>query len=225
MKNEILKISELIFDKDLYPRMKTGFLTVYQYAQAMKAGSVFPPILVGLFENKKYVIDGWHRVEAKKMLGEQYVQANMKRYDDWKDMFVDAVKANASHGRQLSVQEKTRIIHKMFELGFEPKKISEIVHVPIGKLEVFKVRTIVGPNGKPVYLKSPLVKAKVDKTTALTVNQEVLSGVKIENLIEQLIELIEKDAVPLDKDETRELCVRLYTLLQEKLELTQEATS
>jgi len=62
----VLAISELKLDKRLYPRIKIGWLTAYQYAQAMRAGSVFPPIMVGEYQGEKYVVDGWHRVEAKK---------------------------------------------------------------------------------------------------------------------------------------------------------------
>jgi len=46
-KSQLLKIDELIFDEERYPRIKVGWLTAYQYAQAIRAGSIFPPILVG----------------------------------------------------------------------------------------------------------------------------------------------------------------------------------
>ena len=123
----LVKVSELVFDSELYPRNKVSWLTAYSYSQAMRAGEVFPPIRVGLFQGKKYVVDGWHRVEAKRLLGEEYVEAVVKRYNDFKSMFVDAVKYNISHGRALSVQEKARIIHKLEEFQFTPAEISQIV--------------------------------------------------------------------------------------------------
>lgn len=218
-KIQVFKIEELILDPKLYPRMKVGFLTAYQYSQAMKAGAVFPPIIVGLYKGKKYVVDGWHRVEAKKLLGEEYIQGIAKKYSSWKEMFVEAVKLNSKHGRPLSVQEKAKIIHKLSKMGFKPQEISEIVHVPVDKIERFKARVIIGPNGKPVYLKSTLVKAKVSESEALAVDQDKLVGASVESLMEQLIELLEVGAVPIENDRVKELMVRLFDLLAEKLRL------
>jgi len=220
-KVQVFRIDELILDSKLYPRMKVGFLTAYQYSQAMKAGAVFPPILVGLYKGKKYVVDGWHRIEAKKLLGEDYIQGIAKKYDSWKEMFVEAVKLNSKHGRPLSVQEKAKIIHRLSEMGFKPEEISEIVHVPVDRIERFKARVIIGPNGQPIYLKSTLVKANVSETEALSVDQDKLVGASVESLMEQLIELLEADVVPMDDDKVKELMVRLYSLLGERLKLAE----
>ena len=215
-----VRIEDLIFDEELYPRMKVSFVTAYQYSQAMRSGSVFPPVLVGSYMGKLYLIDGWHRVRAKEILGEKYIQAKIKKYDSIREMFLDAVKYNSQHGRPLSIQEKARIIHKLATIGLNPEEISQIVHVPVDKLETFAVRVLIGPDGNPIYLKSTLVKAKTPTEKALTVNQSKLTGHPVENLIDQLIELLSSDAIPYENAKIKTKLTQLYMILQEKLEVT-----
>lgn len=218
---KLLKISKLEFDSELYPRMKTGWQTAYQYAQAMKAGSEFPSILVGSLDRKHYVIDGWHRIEALKMLKENYVHAIIKPFESKKEMFAEAVRVNSKHGRPLSVQEKVRIIHKLGELKFSLKEISKIVKVPVDKIELFKVRTVIGPNGKPVYQKSVTTKAGITEP----INQSSFNVRSVRHLLVQLVELLETGSFEFDDDEVKGLAGRAYNLLGEKLELTMEVST
>jgi len=220
LKRKLLKISELKFDEDIYPRVKRNWLTAYSYSQAMKVGDVFPPIHVGIFQGEKYVVDGWHRVEACKLLGIENVEALVKNYKSKREMFADAVRFNAKHGRPLSVQEKVRIIHKLEELKFTLKEISQIVKVPLDKIERFKVRVVRGVNGKPIYLKSIVAKAKATEKAKVAVDQTLLSVRDVYSLLEQLIELLESGALSFREDEKlRGLAVRVYGLLGEQLEL------
>ena len=216
---KLLKISELVFDSELYPRLEVGWQTAYQYTQAMRAGSVFPPILVGSFEGKLYVVDGWHRIEAKKLLKEEYVEAKVKRYSDKQEMFVEAINLNSIHGRPLSTQEKVRLVWKLEQMEFDPKEISKIVKVPIDKIDVFRARVITGPNGKPVFLKSPVAKANAEDSDKLSVDMSLMNVSSVAHLLKQLIALLEGNVFPLEAGETKELTVRLYALLGERLEL------
>jgi len=217
----LLKISELKFDNEIYPRNEVNWLTAYSYSQAMRAGESFPPIRVGLFKGQKYVVDGWHRVEAKRLLKEEYIEAIVKRYLDFKDMFVDAIKFNISHGRPLSVQEKVRLIHKLEEFKFEPVEISKIVKIPLDQIERFKMRVVYGPNGKPVYLKSIVAKSKVPEEVKAQVDQDKLSVRDAYALLSQLADLLESGALTFKEDDKlKELAVKVYSLLGEALQLT-----
>jgi hypothetical protein len=220
MKNlQVLKICNLKFDQEIYPRIKTSWLTAYQYAQSMRAGSVFPPINVGKLNEELYVIDGWHRVEAKKILGEEYIEAIIKDYKDKKEMFVEAINLNISHGRPLSIQEKVRLVKKLEDLNFTIEKISEITRIPIDKIEMFKVRTVIAPNGKPIFVKSIVAKSVESIEEATEVDMDKFSARTIISLLTQLIELLEDDIYPLQNKEVKELTIRLYTLLQDKLQI------
>lgn len=219
MSMQVLKISELTFDSTLYPRIKVGWLTAYQYAQAMRAGSIFPPIIVGIFKGKKYVVDGFHRCEALKIIKEEYVQAQVKPFKTFQEMFIESVKLNSMHGRPLSVQEKVRIIDKLEEMKLNIEEICNIVKVPIDKIQLFKARTIIGPDGKPVYLKSVVARAEAEKTDALNIDMDGLSVRSTTNLLKQLIELLESEVYPIADEDVKELTINVYSLLGNILNL------
>jgi len=215
-----LKVDELVFDTSLYPRMKTSWLTAYQYAQSMRAGAVFPPITVGVFEGKHYVVDGWHRVEAKKLLGEEYIDAEVKNFKSYAEMFIEAVKLNIAHGKPLSVHEKVRVIHRLEEFGVSREEISQITRVPIDKITLFKTRIVIGANGQPTYLKG-ITKRAAEKSggSVELVDQSRFMGRDVNSLLTQLIEMIEGGIYPFEDEKTMELTVKLYRLIQEKLHL------
>lgn len=224
MKGRVLKISGLTFDKELYPRMETNWMTAYSYSQAMRSGEVFPPIIVGSFEGKLYVVDGWHRVEAKKMLKEQYVQGIVKDYNDKKTLFLDAIKYNISHGKPLSSQEKVRLIYKLKEeMGFDVAQIIGIVKVPMDKIELFKARVLTGVDGKPIFLKSVVARSRASDEAKRAVNQDVLGSFNVVGLLSQLIELLESGVLDVDDEAIKPLAVKILGLLQMKLGLKVEA--
>lgn len=219
MKTTLMKISELTIDSELYPRIKSGWLTAYQYAQAMKSNSVFPPITVGIYRQKKYVVDGVHRIEAKKMLKEEYVDAIVKTYKSEREMFVDAVKLNSAHGRQLSVQEKVRIIDKLKKMRFKLQEISELIKVPIDKIGLLQQRIIMGPKGEAIYLKSVLTNVDAQAGTLQTVDQSSFNVASVTALLTQMIELLESEVYSIEQPQIKEMTIHLYQLLQEKLGL------
>jgi len=208
-----MRISELVCDMEFYPRVKTAWLTAFQYSQAMRAGSVFPPVAVGLFKGTMFLVDGWHRLEARKLLGEEYVEAVVKSYASKREMFADAVRLNSAHGRRLSVQELVRITYKLEQWKFAPEQIAEITKIPADKLEAFQARVIVGPGGEPVYLKA--ISAKADAGSG--VNQDVFSASSVASLLEQLALALEEGMVRLGTDAERELAAKVYGLLGEAL--------
>jgi hypothetical protein len=214
----LVKIDELTFDSSLYPRMKMSWLTAYQYAQAMRAGAVFPPITVGLLEGKRYVLDGWHRIEAKRLLGEKYISAVLKKFNSKGEMFAEAVRLNSTHGRPLTIQEKVRIIDQLKLYGFKREEISQIVGIPVDKISVLEARIIRRIDGTPIYVKG-IVERAAEKSgvSPVEVNQDKFIGRDVVTILEQLIEMIESGVFPFKDERAMELAVKLYSLLGEKL--------
>lgn len=193
----------------------------------MKAGEIFPPIDVGRYDGKLYVIDGIHRIDAKKLLKEKYIDASIKKYENKDDMFVDAVKCNSRHGRQLSVQETARIIYKLGEeMKFELEQIKVIIGMPVESIERMKLKTIIGPNGKPVYVKGLTEKAAkmagVSLEELASLDQSSFNVSTIIQLLNQMIALLEGGIYPVKNEEVVSLTIRLYMLLQEKLSLQEQ---
>lgn len=205
-----------MFDDELYPRKSVWWLTIYKYSEEMKSGSDFPPIDVGDYNGKNIVVDGWHRCRALIKNGEEYVKANIKRYDDLKSIFIDAVKLNSEHGRQLSSTDKVKIIAKLEDFQLSQVEISELVKVSMDKIERFNSRIIRGPRGV-IHLKS-IVARQVEKgiitqEEAAKLDQHVFKAYNIPELLVQLIELIENKAFPWNIESVRELATQLHGLI------------
>lgn len=211
---------EVVRDEELYPRIKMGWQTAYQYAQAMRAGAIFPPVVLGRIKRKPplYLVDGWHRDRAYAIIKEEEFDAIVYTYANKNDLFVDAVKLNTSHGRQLSVQERVRIVDKLGSMRFSADKISEIIRIPIDKLEVFKARTFTRPNGTRVYLKS--LAARAGATDMPDGSQDTFSVRNVDRLLVQILEVLRGDIFPVNDEGVKEHAVELYTLLGQVLELS-----
>lgn len=138
-----VKIEDIFFDEDLYPRTQSNWQTSYDYAQSMKTGSKFPMIILALLNKKLYLVDGKHRLEAYKQLKVKSVKAVI--YTGWnkKKIFEEAIKFNIAHGRGLSPYEKRLIAQKLLELKYKNKDISNLIQVPMDKLKTFVAERIV----------------------------------------------------------------------------------
>ena len=113
------------------------------------------------------------------------------------------------------------MIHKLEEFKFDVAEISRIVRVPLDKIETFKTRVVYGPNGKPVYLKSVVVKSRVAEEVKININQKKLSVRDAYTLLSQLAELLESGVLTFTEDDNlKELAVKVYSLLGDALKLT-----
>ena len=61
----LVDIEEIVRNRRFQVRDKIDDNTVRQYAVAMKAGEVFPPVRLARIKGALVLIDGWHRLEAR----------------------------------------------------------------------------------------------------------------------------------------------------------------
>lgn len=218
---KIYRIDELDFPEELYPRAsgKTWWAHVKRYADEMKNGAVFPPIIVGLHKGKNIVVDGWHRCQAYKMNGEEYVTAILKKYDDLRDLFADAVRYNNKHGIMLTPHDKVRIIDKLEEMKFEPFEIGEIVQASPDMIKKFSSRKVNTPRGT-YYLKSSLNKLYeknwISEEIIEGFDQSKISVRSVSELIFQLTTFIEGEAFPWEDPNLGTALAQLYNALKER---------
>jgi hypothetical protein len=93
--------------------------TVAEYAEAMKAGAVFPPVVV--FVDQKgahWLADGFHRCAGAELAGLAEVTADV-RQGSRKDALLYAASANSSHGLRRTNADKRRAV--LLVLGNFPK--------------------------------------------------------------------------------------------------------
>lgn len=93
--------------------------TVAEYAEAMRAGAAFPPVVV--FVDQKgahWLADGFHRCAAAELAGLAEIFADI-REGSRKDALLHAASANSSHGLRRTNADKRRAV--LLVLGSFPK--------------------------------------------------------------------------------------------------------
>lgn len=103
-----LRVADIVFREDLYPRIETSAVTVQKYAEDL---TVLPPIEVN--QNKE-LIDGWHRWTAHKKAGAETIPAIVTRTGSDAEFLEFAIERNAKHGLQLSQSDKRDMARKIY---------------------------------------------------------------------------------------------------------------
>lgn len=113
-----IEIDKIIVDSDVQMRAATDGFAVDSYAVAMKAGEVFPEIVVFEEEDRFHLADGFHRVEAARKAGVQQLEAEVRKaltIDDVEETgkraaMLFAAGANDNHGLRRSHADKRRAV-------------------------------------------------------------------------------------------------------------------
>jgi len=103
-----IKVSEVVFREDLYPRIETSAATVQKYAEDL---DVLPPIIVNQHSE---LIDGWHRWTAHKKHEVAEIEATIVETASDADLLQKAIETNATHGLQLSQADKKDMARKIY---------------------------------------------------------------------------------------------------------------
>lgn len=104
----LLEISEITLDKEIQPRSQLNETVIEKYSEAMLIGAQFPPITVFYDGFKHWLADGFHRVQAKRAVGERKILAEIM-FGARRDAILYAVGANTIHGLALSKSDKRKI--------------------------------------------------------------------------------------------------------------------
>lgn len=196
----ILKVEEVLVDKELYPRSTVNWHTAYQYSQSMEAGAEFPPIKVALLNGKYFLIDGAHRQEAHRLNKKTHIQTLVFEGLSRKQIFLESINENIGHGKPFSAYDKTRMTLKLREFKLSDADISRIVQIPLGKLEKFvATRVTQAVNGSMVPLKKSVRHmSKGPVSTDFMTAQKNIQGQGQVELVNQVINLLEKQLLNLD---------------------------
>src|SRR5579872_887678 len=97
----VMKIKEIVVDAGTQTRFALNPEIVAEYAEAMKRGDKFPPVIV--FGN--ILADGFHRVAAAKQAGLKDIAADVRKGTKT-DALKFALKANVDHGARLTNADK-----------------------------------------------------------------------------------------------------------------------
>ncbi len=92
-------------------------------------GGTSKPILVKEINRQEYIlIDGKHRIEAKKRLKKRKIDCDITDLPD-KELYAKAVECNVEHGVRLNEEEEIEILKNLIEEGRTQEKIAKIFHI------------------------------------------------------------------------------------------------
>jgi hypothetical protein len=111
-----LNVSDVVFREDLYPRINTSVETVQKYAEDL---SVLPAIEVN---QKNELIDGWHRWTAHKKQKTETIPCCVIETTSDSHLLELAIEKNASHGLQLSQEDKRDMARQIYHATAERKR-------------------------------------------------------------------------------------------------------
>lgn len=115
-----LALSSITLDPEIQPRQQLNQEVIAEYAEAMRQGAAFPPVIV-FFDSKQYwLADGFHRVLAKQIIGEQEISTEVRPGSQY-DAKLYSESANMTHRHVHSSAEKHRFFESiLYDGGSEP---------------------------------------------------------------------------------------------------------
>jgi DNA modification methylase len=133
--NKKVRISEIVFRNDLYPRLEHNQQKAQEYSENIE---YLPPIIVNQHNE---LIDGKHRFIAHQLADREEIDVEVWQTASDLQLLHFAIKTNSAHGQQLSQSDKKRNAQKLYgsgERGAEAKKeLSQLLSVTIKSINTW----------------------------------------------------------------------------------------
>lgn len=211
-----LKVCELVEDFDFYPRLQVDSQHVLYLSQALLAGCELPRILID--KKTKRIVDGFHRRRAyEKAYGADHqVEVDEKSYRTESELFLDAARLNAVHGKRMATADYVRVIQRAEDLKIEPSSVASALRLTVEKVGELKAdRTAHDSHLTAVPLKRTInhMAGKVLNDGQLKANKG-LSGMNQIFYANQLISLLENELIDRENAALLVRLKRLHELLE-----------
>jgi hypothetical protein len=109
-----LEISLIRLDGGTQPRSELNIETVNDYAEAMKAGAIFPAVTIFFNGTDYWLADGFHRIAASKKICLIVVSVEVLQ-GDRRDAILYSTGVNATHGLRRSNEDKRRVVRTLLQ--------------------------------------------------------------------------------------------------------------
>lgn len=214
-----IKASRAVLDYDLYPRQDVGSFNVHSLAEALSSGASLPPIIVD--KASKRVIDGFHRVKAYQRVHgpDAIIPCIYKEYANEADMFIEAMEANSTHGRNLTPFDRARCLGRAEELKLDITIVARSLNMTVESLGVMKAERLGFFESQPVVLKRTTAHLAGEELTPqqLSYNRKA-GGMPATYFINQVAGMLESGSVDWENDKVVDALKRLYERLEKALE-------
>lgn len=113
---KLVPLSKIVLDAGTQIRAKISEKVIEEYAERLKAGNEFPPVVLfyDRAEDVYYMGDGFHRYHAHKLNQKKTISAEIKK-GDLRDAVLFAVEANTTHGLKRTSADKRRAVQTLLE--------------------------------------------------------------------------------------------------------------
>ena len=209
-----MKATEPIIDFGIYPRMETDTNHIRYLQIAHEGGAKLPPIVVD--KKSLRIVDGIHRTKMYRRIDKNMeIEVIEKDYKSDVEMFADAIRLNAHHGRNLSPFDRTHCILRAEELGLTVEETAAALSMTVeavGELKTDRVGKLKVAGKKPqeIPIKRTISHMAGKHLTSRQVEaNERLGGMNQGFYVNQLIELIESNLIDTANEQ---LCERLKVL-------------
>lgn len=190
-----LELAKIKVDETIYPRSGVSEFNVGRLVAALMTGAKLPPLTV---EAKTFrLVDGRHRLAAYAKVEVEKAEVTTKVYATEADLFADAVRLNVGHGEPLDNFSVHNAIIRLEAYGWTRERVSEVVRLPVSRIEKIERGFAHTPEGEPLALKGGL--SHLHGQTLTDQQQQTnrhYSGPKATFHLKQLRELLERDMWP-----------------------------
>lgn len=140
MRTVKIKATDLIEDFNLYPRVDVDSGHVAQIVEAIEARAFLPPIIAE--KKSKRIIDGFHRRRAwlRHAGNDVELEVELREYDSESEMFLEAIRLNAQHGRNLTSYDKTHAIERALRFEIDPSAVASALNLRVEKVTSFRTQ-------------------------------------------------------------------------------------
>ena len=111
-----ISLSRIVARQEVQARVAMNEETIEEYAEAMRNGDKFPPVVVFSVDDdgaSYWLADGFHRYHAAKRIANKWSLPAEIREGEKREAILFAVGANASHGLRRSREDKRNSVLKL----------------------------------------------------------------------------------------------------------------
>jgi len=112
--NKVLNIGALVLDQKLQSRTEINEQTIEDYADAIKLGDEFPPVLAYFDGVHYYLTDGYHRYHAHKKADKVSILCAVVN-GTFRDAVLHATGVNAKHGMRRTHADKRKAVMTLLD--------------------------------------------------------------------------------------------------------------
>lgn len=112
--NKVMNVGALVMDGRLQSRTEISEETVADYAEALKGGAEFPPVLVYFDGINYYLTDGYHRAHAHKRADKVSILCDVVQ-GTLRDAILHSTGVNAKHGMRRTYADKRKAVMTLLD--------------------------------------------------------------------------------------------------------------